>query len=136
MDYTVHGILQARILEWAAFHFSMGLPIPRIKPRSPTLKADSLPAEPPGKPKKTGEDSLSLPQQIFLTQKSIWGLLCCRRIQCSRIDGFEVWCWRKLLKVPWTARRSGQSILKEINPEYSLEGLMLKLKHQYFVQST
>ena len=113
-----------------------GLPIPGIKPRSPTLKADSLPAEPPGKPKKTGEDSLSLPQQIFLTQKSIWGLLCCRRIQCSRIDAFEVGCWRKLLKVPWTARRSGQSILKEINPEYSLEGLMLKLKLQYFVQST
>ena len=49
-----------------------------------------------------------------------------------RIDAFEVWCWRRLLRVPWTARRSNQSILKEINPGYSLEGLMLKLKLQYF----
>ena len=49
-----------------------------------------------------------------------------------RIDAFELWCWRRLLKLPWTARRSNHSILKEINPEYSLEGLMLKLKLQYF----
>ena len=51
---------------------------------------------------------------------------------CWRIDAFELWCWRRLLRVPWTARRSNQSILKEISPEYSLEGLMLKLKLQYF----
>ena len=50
----------------------------------------------------------------------------------QRIDTFELWCWRRLLKVPWTARRSNQSILREINPEYSLEGLVLKLKLQYF----
>ena len=50
----------------------------------------------------------------------------------QRIDAFELWCWRKLLRVPWTARRSNQSILKEVSPEYSLEGLMLKLKFQYF----
>ena len=50
----------------------------------------------------------------------------------GRIDVFELWCWRRLLRVPWTARRSHQSILKEISPEYSLEGLMLKLKLQYF----
>ena len=49
-----------------------------------------------------------------------------------RIDAFELWCWRRLLRVPWTARRSNQSILKEISPEYSLEGLMLELKFQYF----
>ena len=49
----------------------------------------------------------------------------------QRIDAFKLWCWRRLLRVPWTARRSNQSILKEISPEYSLEGLMLKLKHQY-----
>ena len=49
-----------------------------------------------------------------------------------RTDAFELWCWRRLLRVPWTARRSNQSILKEISPEYSLEGLMLKLKRQYF----
>ena len=50
----------------------------------------------------------------------------------QRIDAFELWCWRRLLRVPWTARRSNQSILKEVSPEYSLEGLMLKLKLQYF----
>ena len=55
-----------------------------------------------------------------------------KKAECQRIDAFELWCWRRLLKVPWTARRSNQSILKEINPEYSLEGLMLKLKLQYF----
>ena len=52
--------------------------------------------------------------------------------ECRRIDAFELWCWRKLLRVPWTARRSKQSILKEISPEYSLEGLMLKRNLQYF----
>ena len=52
--------------------------------------------------------------------------------ECHRIDAFELWCWRRLLKVPWTTRRSSQSILKDISPEYSLEGLMLKLKLQYF----
>ena len=54
------------------------------------------------------------------------------KAECQRIDAFELWCWRRLLRVPWTARRSKQSILKEISPEYSLEGLMLKLKLQYF----
>ena len=54
-----------------------------------------------------------------------------RKVECWRIDGFELWCWRRLLRVPGTARRSNQSILKEINPEYSLEGLVLKLKLQY-----
>ena len=55
-----------------------------------------------------------------------------RKAECQRIDAFEPWCWRRLLRVPWTARRSNQCILKEISPEYSLEGLMLKLKLQYF----
>jgi len=55
-----------------------------------------------------------------------------KNAECQRIDAFKVWSWRRLLRVPWTARRSNQSFLKEINPEYSLEGLMLKLKHQYF----
>ena len=54
------------------------------------------------------------------------------KAECRRIDAFELWCWRRLLRVPWTARRSNQSILKEISPDYSLEGLMLKLKLQYF----
>ena len=55
-----------------------------------------------------------------------------KKTECHRIDAFERWCWRRLLRVPWTARRSNQSIVKEISPEYSLEGLMLKLKQQYF----
>ena len=73
---------------------------------------------------------------------SEWKLLSCvqlcatpqtaKRAEGRRINAFKLWCWRKLLRVPWTARRSNQSILKKINPEYSLEGLMLKLKLQYF----
>ena len=55
-----------------------------------------------------------------------------KKAECRRIDAFELWCWRRLFRVPWTARRSNQSILKEISPEYSLEGQMLKLKLQYF----
>ena len=55
-----------------------------------------------------------------------------RKAECRRIDAFELWCWRRLLRVPWTARRSNQSILKEISPGCSLEGLMLRLKLQYF----
>ena len=55
-----------------------------------------------------------------------------KKAEHQRIDAFELWCWRRLLRVPWTARRSNQSILKEISPESSLEGLMLKLKLQYF----
>ena len=55
-----------------------------------------------------------------------------KKAECQRIDAFELWCWRRLLRVPWTARRSSQSILKEISPRISLEGMMLKLKLQYF----
>ena len=62
----------------------------------------------------------------------IWKLDHKKKTERWRIDGFELWCWRRLLRVPWTAKRSNQSILKEISPEYSLEGLMLKLKLQYF----
>ena len=57
-----------------------------------------------------------------------------KKAEHQRIDAFELWCWGKRLRVPWTARRTSQSILKEINPEYSLEALMLKLKFQYFSQ--
>ena len=79
-DYTVHGILQARILEWVAFPFSRESSQPRIKPRSPALQVDFLPAESQGKPKNTGVDSLSLLRQIFPTQKLNGGLLHCRWI--------------------------------------------------------
>ena len=76
----IYGILKARILEWVTFPFPGDLPNPGIKPRSPTLQAGSLPAEPQGKPKNTGGDSLSLLPQIFPTQESNWGLRHCRRI--------------------------------------------------------
>ena len=68
----------------------------------------------------------------------VWNTVCgceswtIKKAEQRRIDAFELWCWRRLLRVPWTAKRSNQSILKEISPEYSLEGLMLKLKLQYF----
>ena len=66
---------------------------------------------------------------VFIYGYENWTI---KKAECRRIDVFELWCWRRLLRVPWTARRSNQSILKEISPEYSLEGLMLKLKLQCF----
>ena len=80
MDYRVHGILQARILKWVDFLSPGDLPNPGIEPRPPALQADSLPAEPPEEPKSAGVGSLSLLQQIFLTQESNQGLLHCRWI--------------------------------------------------------
>ena len=90
-----HGILQARILEWVAFPSPGDLPNPRIEPRSPTLHADSSPAELQGKPKNSGVGSLSLLQGIFPTQESDWGLLHCRRIlyQLSS-EGSPQLCWK------------------------------------------
>ena len=66
---------------------------------------------------------------VVMYECEIWTI---KKAECQRIDAFELWCWKRLLRVPWTARRSNQSILKEISPEYSLEGLMLNLKLQYF----
>ena len=81
---------------------------------------------------------ITLPTKAHLVKTMVFPLVtyACeswttKKAECQRIDAFELWCWRRLLRVPWTARRSKQSILKEINPEYSLEGLMLKLKLQY-----
>ena len=74
---------------------------------------------------------LSYSLKTFHWWKSVWVV---KKDEHQRIDAFELWCWRRLLRVPWTAGRSNQSILKEISPEYSLEGLMLKLKLQYFGQ--
>ena len=67
---------------------------------------------------------------VFLVVMNVCESWIIKKAEHRRIDAFELWCWRRLLRVPWTARRSDQSILKEINPEYSLEGLMLKLKLQ------
>ena len=70
------------------------------------------------------------PPSLGFSRQEHWSGL--KKVECQRIDAFELWCWRRLLRVPWTARTSNQSILKEISPEYSLEELMLKLKFQYF----
>ena len=82
---------------------------------------------------------ITLPTKVHLVKAVVFPLVIygceswtVKKAECRRIDAFELWCWRRLLRVPWTARRSNQSILKVINPEYSLEGLMLKLKLQYF----
>ena len=98
-----------------------------------------------GRKVMTNLDSISKSRDITLLTKVLLGkamvfpvvMYGCeswtiRKAEHQRIDAFEQWCWRRLLRVPWTARRSNQSILKEISPEYSLQGLMLKLKLQYF----
>ena len=82
---------------------------------------------------------ITLPTKVCLVKAMVFPVVMygqeswtIKKTECWRIDAFELWCWRRLLRVPWTARRSSQSILKEISPEYSLEGLVLKLKLQYF----
>ena len=82
---------------------------------------------------------ITLPTKVCLVKAMVFPVvmygcdsLTIMKAECQRIDAFELWFWRRLLTVPWTARRSNQSILKEMNPKYSLEGLMLKLKLQYF----
>ena len=118
------------------------LPDPGIKPRS--LQAGSLPSEPPEK-SMTNLDSVLKSQDITLLTKvhiikamvfpvvmyecASW---TAKKAECQRIDVFELWCWRRVLRVPWNARRSNQSTLKKISPGCSLEGLMLKLKLQNF----
>ena len=82
---------------------------------------------------------ITLPTKVHLVKAMVFPVVMygceswtIKKAECRRIDAFELWCWRRLLRVPWTARRSNQSILKEISPGCSLEGLMLKLKLQYF----
>ena len=82
---------------------------------------------------------ITLPTKVHLVKSMVFPVVMqgceswtVKKAECRRIDAFELWCWRRLLRVPWTARRSSQSILKEISPGCSLEGLMLKLKLQYF----
>ena len=83
--------------------------------------------------------TITLPTKVHLVKGLVFPIVVygcenwtIKKAECRRIDAFELWCWRRLLRVPWTARRSNQSILKEISPEYTLEGLLLKLKLQYF----
>ena len=82
---------------------------------------------------------ITLPTEVYLVKAMVFPVVMhgceswtIKKTECQRIDAFELWCWRRLLRVSWTARRSKLSVLKEISPEYSLEGLMLKLKVQYF----
>ena len=82
---------------------------------------------------------ITLPTKVHLVKAMVFPLVVCgceswtvKKAEHQRIDAFELWCWRRLLRVPWTARRSNQSILKEISPRISLEGMMVKLKLQYF----
>ena len=82
---------------------------------------------------------ITLPTKVYIVKAMIFPVVVygceswtIKKDEHRRVDAFDLWCWRRLLRVPWTARRSNQSILKEISPEYSLEGLMLKLKLQYF----
>ena len=81
---------------------------------------------------------ITLPTKVYLVKAKVFPVVIygcenwtIKKAECQRIDAFELWCWQRLLRVPWTAKISNQSILKEISPEYSLEGLMLKLKLQY-----
>ena len=83
--------------------------------------------------------NITLPTKVHLVKAMVFPVVIygceswtIKKAECQRIDAFELWCWRRLLRVPWTARRSNQSMLKEISPGCSLEGLMLKLKRQYF----
>ena len=83
--------------------------------------------------------NIALPAKVCIVKATVFPVVMfgceswtMKKAECQRIDAFELWCWRRLLKVPWTARRSKQSVLKEINPEYTVKGLMLKLKVQYF----
>ena len=111
---SIHGILQARVLDWGAIAFSYLDNI--LKSRDITLPT-----------KVCLVKAIVFPVVMYGCES--WTI---KKAECRRIDAFELWCWRRLLRVPWTARRSNQSILKEISPGYSLEGLMLKLKLQYF----
>ena len=109
-----HGIFQARVLEWGAIAFS---------------NLDSI----------LKSRDIILPTKVCLVKAMVFPVVrygceswTVKKAERQRIDAFDLWCWRRLLRVPWTARTSNQSILKEISPEYSLEGLMRKLKLQYF----
>ena len=92
------------------------------------------------KPRQCVENrDITLPIKVYIVKAMVFPVVmygyesqAVKKAECQRIDTFELWFWRRILKVPWTARRSNQSILREINPKHSLEGLMLKLKLQYF----
>ena len=110
---SIHGIFQARVLEWGAIAFSGDNARHHIKSRDITLQK-----------KVCLVQAMVFPVVMYGCES--WTI---KKVEHLRTDAFELWCWRRLLRVPWTRRRSNQSILKEISPEYSLEVLMLKLQH-------
>ena len=110
--FSVHGIFQARVMEWVAIAFSMINLDSILKSRDITLSTKVCLVE-----------AMVFPVVMYGCES--WTI---KKVEHRRIDAFELWCWRRLLRVPWTARRSNQSILKEISPGCSLEGLMLKLE--------
>ena len=113
---SIHGIFQARVLEWGAIAFTDDQPRQHIKKQRHTLLT-----------KVHLVKAMVFPVVMYGCES--WTI---KKAECERIDAFELWCSRRLFRVPWTARRSNQSILKEISPGCSLEGLTLKLKLQYF----
>ena len=123
--FSIHGILQARTLKWVAISFSNAW---RWKVKVKSLSHVWLLATP-------WTAAYHAPPSMGFSGQQYWSGCHCllpKKAECRIIDAFELWCWRRLLRVLWTATRSSQSILREISPEYSLEGLMLKLKLQYF----
>ena len=149
---SVHGISQAVILEWTAIPFSRGSSQPVVwiwvsciacefftiwaNRRAQTVWRflENLKTELPYHP---AIPLLGIcPEEIIIQKDTCTSMFLTALFTIARtwIDAFELWCWRRLLRVPWTARRPNQSIINEISPEYSLEGLMLKLKLQYFGQ--
>ena len=153
MDYilpgfSVHGILQARILECVTISFSRGSSRPRDQTRVFCIGGRRFNFWDTREAQKKSYDqfrqhikkrNITLQTNVHLVKAMIFPVVMydceswtIKKAESQRIDAFELWCWRRLLRVPWIARRSNQSILKEISPEYSLEVLMLKLKLQYF----
>ena len=144
MNYTVHGILQVRTLEWVAIPFSRGSSQPRDQTRA-SCTAGRFFTNCAIREALTSLDGIlkcrdiTVPTKVCLVKAMVFLVVIyeceswiTKKAECQRIDAFKLWCWRRPLRVPWTERRSNQSILKEINCEYPLEGLMLKLKLQYF----
>ena len=150
MDYSPPGssvprILQARILEWVTIPFSRGSPWTRDRTRVSSIAGRFFTiwatkeymgyksVQHIKKHRHYFANKVPSSQSYGFSSNHVWMWeLDYKKAEYWRIDAFELWCWRRLLRVPFIARRSNQSILKEISPEYSLEGLMLKLKLQYF----
>ena len=130
---SVRGILQARILEWVAIPFSRVTSWPQDWTQVSCITGRFFTVWASGEQKHHFADKGPSSQSYSFSSSHVrWVSWIIKKAECWRIDAFELWCYRRLLRVPWAATRSNQSILKEINPEYLLEGPMLKLRLQYF----